>query len=180
MYDDDNYDDGFDEEALAAHINTGLWRKLFAYARGYPGELRWLAIFAVITALMEVAFPLLTKGVIDDVDRYLKGGADPQLLRWGLAYVACTATIALAIGGYSFARQERPTLPGQQRGAEGVPPGQRGALLAALRAARRRVVVKRPLRAAALGAASGAPAPSGSVVGTTTRYDLYAPQVGPT
>jgi len=53
-------------------------------------------------------------------------------------------------------------------------------LLAALRAARRRVVVKRPLRAAALGAASGAPAPSGSVVGTTTRYDLYAPQVGPT
>ncbi len=53
-------------------------------------------------------------------------------------------------------------------------------LLVALRAARRRVAVKRPVRAAPLGAASGAPAPSGSVVGTTTRYDLYAPLAGAT
>lgn len=49
-------------------------------------------------------------------------------------------------------------------------------LLVALRAARRRVAVKRPVRAPPLGAASDAPAPSGSVVGTTTRYDLYAPR----
>jgi len=47
-------------------------------------------------------------------------------------------------------------------------------LLVALRVARRRVAVKRPRRAAPLGA--GAPAPSGSVMGTTTRYDLYAPR----
>jgi 16S rRNA (guanine1516-N2)-methyltransferase len=46
-------------------------------------------------------------------------------------------------------------------------------LQAALRVALKRVVVKRPRRGALLGA--GAPAPSGSVVGTTTRYDLYAP-----
>ena len=49
-------------------------------------------------------------------------------------------------------------------------------LLVALRVARRRVAVKRPRRAAPLGEASGAPAPSGSVMGTTTRYDLYAPR----
>ena len=48
-------------------------------------------------------------------------------------------------------------------------------LQAALRVALKRVVVKRPRRGAALGAGAGAAAPSGSVVGTTTRYDLYAP-----
>jgi 16S rRNA (guanine1516-N2)-methyltransferase len=50
------------------------------------------------------------------------------------------------------------------------------ALEVALRVARRRVVVKRPRRAPPLGADAGAPTPSGSVVGTTTRYDLYAPR----
>lgn len=48
-------------------------------------------------------------------------------------------------------------------------------LAAALATARRRVVVKRPRRAPALGEGAGLPAPTGSVVGTTVRYDLYAP-----
>lgn len=45
---------------------------------------------------------------------------------------------------------------------------------AALEVATARVVVKRPRRAARLGEAEGAPAPSGSLVGTTSRYDIYA------
>lgn len=49
-------------------------------------------------------------------------------------------------------------------------------LEAALASARRRVVVKRPRRAPALGEPDGAPAASGSVMGTTTRFDLYAPR----
>ncbi len=100
MYDDENYDDGFDEEALAAHINVTLWQKLFNYAKRYPTELKWLAFFAFMTALMEVAYPLLTKGVIDSVDAYLKGGADPQLWFWGLLYLLCTLIICMAIGGF--------------------------------------------------------------------------------
>ena len=83
MYDDENYNDGFDEEALASHINTDLWKKLFAYARRYPTELKWLAGFAFSTASMEVAYPLLTKGVVDDVDTHLKGGPEPELWIWG-------------------------------------------------------------------------------------------------
>ena len=67
VYDDENFDDGFDEERLAARINLGLWQKLFLYARAYPKELKWLAACAVVTALMEVAYPLLTKGVVDEV-----------------------------------------------------------------------------------------------------------------
>jgi len=49
-------------------------------------------------------------------------------------------------------------------------------LEAALAVATSRVVVKRPRRAAPLGEAAGAPPPSGSVVGTTSRYDIYAPR----
>ncbi len=46
----------------------------------------------------------------------------------------------------------------------------------ALEVATRRVVVKRSRRAPPLGSATGAPEPTGSVVGTTTRFDLYAPR----
>ncbi|MEM9623168.1 MAG: ABC transporter transmembrane domain-containing protein, partial [Pseudomonadota bacterium] len=100
MYDDENYNDGFDEEALAANINPQLWRKLFDYARVYPRQLMWLAGFAVTTALMEVAYPLLTKGVIDNVERYLKDGTDPQLHWWALGYLICTLIICVSIGGF--------------------------------------------------------------------------------
>jgi len=100
MYDDENYDDGFDEVALASHINIGLWKKLFAYARRYPRELKLLAGFAFSTALMEVAYPLLTKGVVDAVDSYLKGGPDPELWVWGVAYLVCTLVICVSIGGF--------------------------------------------------------------------------------
>ncbi len=100
MYDDENYDDGFDEEALAAQINVDLWKKLFTYARRYPTQLKWLAGFAFSTAMMEVAYPLLTKGVVDEVDAYLKGGPDPDLFFWGFAYFVCTLIICVSIGGF--------------------------------------------------------------------------------
>jgi ATP-binding cassette subfamily B protein len=100
MYDDENYDDGFDEAALAAHINLDLWKKLFGYARRYPTELKWLAGFAFCTALMEVTYPLLTKGVVDAVDTYLKGGPEPKLWVWGVGYLLCTFIICSSIGGF--------------------------------------------------------------------------------
>lgn len=100
MYDDENYDDGFDEEALAARINLDLWKKLWSYAARYPTELKWLAGFAFCTALMEVMYPLITKGVIDAVDTHLKGGPEPELWVWGVAYFVCTVVICLSIGGF--------------------------------------------------------------------------------
>ncbi len=57
----------------------------------------------------------------------------------------------------------------------GAAAGEEAELLEAARAfARRRVVVKRPLRAGALGGQE----PSGSLRGRTVRYDLYAPAPG--
>ncbi|MFT7651205.1 MAG: ATP-binding cassette subfamily B protein [Limisphaerales bacterium] len=102
MYDDENFDDGFDEQALSTRINSNLWRQLFGYALRYPKQLRWLGTFAVITALMEVAYPLLTKGVIDEVEAYINHGTEPDLWFWGIAYFLCTVTISMAIGGFIF------------------------------------------------------------------------------
>ncbi|MEM7101280.1 MAG: ABC transporter ATP-binding protein [Pseudomonadota bacterium] len=100
MYDDENYNDGFDDAALATSINPALWKKLFSYAARYPTQLKWLATFAVLTALMEVAYPLITKGVIDEVNAYYNEGVDPQLWIWGVAYLVCTIIICLSIGGF--------------------------------------------------------------------------------
>lgn len=96
-YDDENYDDGFDDEVLASRMNLHLWRKLFAYASCYPKELAWLALFAFITACMEVMYPLITKGVVDAVDTF---GADADLWIYLIAYAATTLTICSAIGGF--------------------------------------------------------------------------------
>ncbi len=96
-YDDDNYNDGFDDDALAGRVDTALWRKLFAYARRYPKELIGLAGCAFITACVEVSYPLITRGVVDHIER---DGLDATLWPWMLAYAGCTVVIALSIGTF--------------------------------------------------------------------------------
>jgi ATP-binding cassette subfamily B protein len=96
-YDDESFNDGFDDEMLASRVNTGLWQKLFAYARRYPRELIGLAACAFITACIEVSYPLITKGVVDQVQA---NGADAVLRPWILAYLGCTVVLAAAIGTF--------------------------------------------------------------------------------
>ena len=96
-WDDENFSDGFDDDALAKRVNVGLWRKLFAYARRYPRDLFWLGVCAFVTACAEVAYPLLTRGVVDEV---ALNGSDASLLYWGLAYLIVTTAIAISITGF--------------------------------------------------------------------------------
>jgi ATP-binding cassette subfamily B protein len=96
-YDDENFDDGFDDDALATEMNLSLWVKLFNYAMYYPRDLLWLAFFAFITACMEVAYPLLTKGVVDEV---ALRGTEATLTPWIIGYAACTVVITFGIGGF--------------------------------------------------------------------------------
>ena len=100
MYDDDNYDDGFDEAALAKRMRVGLWRRLFRYALPYRTELKWLAFFAVCTAAMDVAFPLITKGVVDVVEAQ---GRAANLWPYAWAYLVCTIVLAASVGGFIWA-----------------------------------------------------------------------------
>ncbi len=96
-HDDEIYNDGFDEEALASRMNLDLWRKLFGYARRYPKDLARLGFFAFTTACAEVTYPLITKGVVDEV---AARGAEAALAPWMVGYLLCTVVIALSIGGF--------------------------------------------------------------------------------
>ena len=96
-FDDENYDDGFDDDALASNMNFDLWKKLFAYAREYPRYLTWLGVFAFLTACAEVTYPLITMGVVDAV---AAEGHNAVLLPWMIGYLVCTLVIALSIGGF--------------------------------------------------------------------------------
>jgi ATP-binding cassette subfamily B protein len=100
MYDDDNYDDGFDEEALARRMRLGLWKKLFAYTKPYRRVLAMLGFFATLTALMDVSFPLITRAVIDAVDAH---GAAANLWPYAAAYIAATAVLSLSVGCFIWA-----------------------------------------------------------------------------
>ncbi len=100
MFDDANYDDGFDELALARRLRMGLWKKLFTYTKPYRKELIILASCAALTALMDVAYPLITRGVVDAV---AAEGTQAQLWPYLLAYAACTVTLSLSVGGFIWA-----------------------------------------------------------------------------
>ncbi len=100
MFDDAEYDDGFDELALARNVRLNLWKKLFSYTTPYRRELVLLASFAVLTALMEVAYPLVTRGVVDTV---AAEGFDANLWPYAFAYLACTVVISASVGGFIWA-----------------------------------------------------------------------------
>jgi len=97
MYDETSYDDGFDEAALAQRVRLGLWKKLFAYTRPYRSELFRLGGFAVLTALMEVTYPLITRAVVDEI---AASGLGARLWPHMLAYLACTVVLAASVGGF--------------------------------------------------------------------------------
>jgi ATP-binding cassette subfamily B protein len=99
-YDDENFDDGFNEAALAKRMNFALWRKLFVYVKRYPRDLTWLGIFAFTTAAAEVSYPLITKWVVDDVDVAFQTGGSFSVWPYIVAYAACTAVICMSIGGF--------------------------------------------------------------------------------
>jgi len=97
LYDDENYDDGFDDDALASRVNLALWKQLFAYARVYRRELIVLGCCAFSTACMEVSYPLITRAVVDRIDAQ---GLEAELWPFMLAYAACTVVIVISIGTF--------------------------------------------------------------------------------
>ena len=94
-----------DDEHTDGAVQWNLWKQLLRYAAAYPRELSLLAMCAVITAGMEISFPLITRAVIDtvaanvdeDAARYLK---NDELLFYALLYALTTIVIALSIGGF--------------------------------------------------------------------------------
>lgn len=96
-YDDENFNDGFDDESYHHGMNLDLWRRLLGYALRYRLEVSILAICAIATAICEIAFPLITRAVIDSVAEF---GADANLTLYGMLYGAFTLLLSLAVGGF--------------------------------------------------------------------------------
>ena len=97
FFDDDNYEDGFTEDSFEEGVDLGLWRQLMAYTLHYPVEVTILAVCAICTAIAEVAFPLITRAVIDAVSNE---GAEVNLLQYGFLYFAFVVLLACSVGGF--------------------------------------------------------------------------------
>ena len=96
-YDDENYDDGFDEARSSAAMQLSLWRRLFTFTLPYKAELWVLVVAGSVTALMEMAYPLITKWLIDDVDA---NGKEADLFFWAMVYLGTCFFMAVSIGSF--------------------------------------------------------------------------------
>ncbi len=96
-YDDENYNDGFDDDSYTQGMKLELWRRLLAYALNYRLEISALSISAVMTAAAEIAFPLITRSVIDEISAR---GADANLLTYAGWYAFFTVLLAGSVVGF--------------------------------------------------------------------------------
>jgi len=96
-FDDENYNDGFDDDSYHEGMNLDLWRKLLSYALNYRFEVTILAVCAFFTAIAEIAFPLVTRGVIDAI---AADGADADLAWFGTLYAFFTVMLGCSVAGF--------------------------------------------------------------------------------
>lgn len=96
-YDDENYDDGFDELRSSATMQISLWRRLFTFTLPYKAELWVMVVAGSVTALMEMAYPLITKWLIDDVEA---NGQEADLFFWAMVYLGTCFLMAVSIGSF--------------------------------------------------------------------------------
>ena len=97
FFDDENFQDEFDEDSYRHGMNIDLWRRLLGYTLHYRFEVTMLVISAVCTAIAEIAFPLITRRVIDTVARL---GTDAHLAYYAGLYLAFVVLIATSISSF--------------------------------------------------------------------------------
>lgn len=85
------------EDDFQARLDLGLWRRVFAHALAYKGQLTALAIAAVTIAGVDASFALVTRSAIDEV---VASGPAVRLWMYGIIYLALT--IGLAGGVWVF------------------------------------------------------------------------------
>jgi len=94
-FDDENYNDGFDEDSYHQGMNLDLWRKLLGYALHYRLEVTILATSAFFTAVCEIAYPLITKSVIDSI---AAEGVTTDLWFYAGLYAFFTILLGISVG----------------------------------------------------------------------------------
>ncbi|MBO6556239.1 MAG: ABC transporter ATP-binding protein [Pseudomonadales bacterium] len=96
-FDDENYHDGFDDDSYHQGMNLDLWKKLLGYALHYKKEVAILATCAFFTAVCEIAYPLITKSVIDAI---AADGVNTDLSFYAWLYLFFTILLGFSIGGF--------------------------------------------------------------------------------
>ena len=96
-FDDENYNDGFSEDSFEHGIKFGLWRQLLGYVLYYRTDVAFLMLCASMVATAEVAFPLVTRSVIDEI---ADKGAEVNLVFYGGVYFAFCLLLGVAVGGF--------------------------------------------------------------------------------
>jgi ATP-binding cassette subfamily B protein len=82
-----------------AHLDSGLIRRVWAFARPYRARTGWFLGVIVVEALLGLVTPLLIKRIVDDALPQTNGGADGRLLT---LYALGMALAAFAIAGFSL------------------------------------------------------------------------------
>ncbi|MFK7996541.1 MAG: ABC transporter ATP-binding protein [Granulosicoccus sp.] len=84
--------------AVAGQVSRlDMWRQLARYAGNYPHLLWSIAVLAVVTAAMDLSFPLVTRAVIDAI---AESPDDVNLYKYASMYGGATLGIALCIAGF--------------------------------------------------------------------------------
>lgn len=83
------------EETKVSRLD--MWRQLARYAMHYPLLLCSIALLAVVTAAMDLTFPLVTRAVIDAI---AESPDDVSLFKYALMYFGATCVISLCIAGF--------------------------------------------------------------------------------
>ena len=97
FFDDENYQDEFDEDSYRHGMNIDLWKRLLGYTLKYRFDVSMLVACAVSTAISEIAFPLITRTVIDGV---ATRGADANLTLYAGLYLGFVILIACSISSF--------------------------------------------------------------------------------
>ncbi|MFK8080656.1 MAG: ABC transporter ATP-binding protein [Granulosicoccus sp.] len=88
---------GADHSAQVNVSRLAMWRQLARYAGKYPLLMWSIAILAVITAAMDISFPLVTRALVDAI---AESPEEVNLLNYALMYGGATCGIVLCIGGF--------------------------------------------------------------------------------
>jgi len=84
-----------EEEHRSQSIDLALWKKLWGYASRYKRDVALLCAFAVVTALVDVSFPLVTRAVIDEVDaRRGEARLWPYMIAFGVLTCVFAGSVA--------------------------------------------------------------------------------------
>lgn len=82
------------EETYEQSVQLVHWRKLMQYTLRYRGKLVALVVVAILTAAVEICFPLLTRSV---VDRVATEGFDIDFLPYVWQYAALTVLLGIGV-----------------------------------------------------------------------------------